>query len=106
MNSYSLLNKDLTGHDFFTPQPIQDADLFMLRFVIHDWADREAIKILKNLRAAATPGKTKLLIVDNIVSYACPGTIEDNVEGLVVPTAPEPLLANFGSASLPPLLKI
>ncbi|KZV95393.1 S-adenosyl-L-methionine-dependent methyltransferase, partial [Exidia glandulosa HHB12029] len=45
---------ELQGHDFFDPQPPRDPPaLIMLRFILHDWADSYAIKILRNLRDAA-----------------------------------------------------
>lgn len=38
------------------------ADAYVLKNIIHDWPDGEAIAILRNVRAAATPGTTLLLI--------------------------------------------
>ena len=39
-------------HDFLTPQPVLDADVFIFRFVIHDWSDHFVIKVLHNLLPA------------------------------------------------------
>ncbi|KAK8093353.1 hypothetical protein PG997_000038 [Apiospora hydei] len=36
-------------HDFFTPQPVKDADLYLLRWVMHDWSDKYCVKILESL---------------------------------------------------------
>lgn len=60
----------LSGHDFFQAQPVHNAAVFMLRIVLHDWADPEVKSILKHLRAAATPS-TKLVLAEKIVPYAC-----------------------------------
>ncbi|KAK0473419.1 S-adenosyl-L-methionine-dependent methyltransferase [Armillaria novae-zelandiae] len=48
-------------HDFFESQPIQAADVYLLRWIMHDWNDSLCINILKRLRKAAGP-RTKLLI--------------------------------------------
>lgn len=36
-------------HDFFTSQPVTDADVYLLRMVFHDWLDPEALTILRHL---------------------------------------------------------
>ncbi|KAK0235364.1 S-adenosyl-L-methionine-dependent methyltransferase [Armillaria nabsnona] len=84
-------------HDFFECQPIQAADVYLLRWIIHDWNDSLCISILKRLREAAGPG-TKLLIVDALMSYACQDSFASGIVGAVKPLPPKPLLANFGHA--------
>lgn len=37
-------------YDFFTPQPIRGAKAYYLRTVLHDWPDKQALKILRNIR--------------------------------------------------------
>ena len=59
------------AHDFFSPQPVDGADIFLLRYILHDWSNPKAIEILKRLREAAVPGKTKLVVIDGIIQYAC-----------------------------------
>lgn len=49
--------KDLSGievqsHDFFQKQPVQHARVYFLRTVLHDWPDKQATQILRNLRDA------------------------------------------------------
>lgn len=51
--------------DFFK-DTLPTADLYVLMEVIHDWADEEAVRILKAVRSAAPPD-SKLLVVENIV---------------------------------------
>ncbi|GAW03924.1 S-adenosyl-L-methionine-dependent methyltransferase [Lentinula edodes] len=61
----------LQVHNFFTPQPIKDAAVYFLRLIIHDWPDEDARKIL---------------------------TSKHVTEGLGSgPSAPYPLLPNFGA---------
>lgn len=92
-------------HDFFTPQPVKDADFFLLRYILHNWSDVKAVEILKRLREAAIPGKTKVVIIDGIVQYACPvdrkeipgaeGIVFEGSDGSDVPPG---LLQNLGRA--------
>ena len=35
------------AHDFFQLQPIMDADVYLLRWILHDWPDGAAVKILR-----------------------------------------------------------
>lgn len=57
--------------------------------------------MLKQLRAAAVPGKTRLLMAENIVGYCCKGIIPEaeGIPGASPPAAPEPVLQNFGRAT-------
>ncbi|MGV0739340.1 methyltransferase [Mycobacterium syngnathidarum] len=50
---------------FFDNVP-EGADAYLLKNIIHDWPDDEAVKILRNVRAAATPGTT-LLLVESVI---------------------------------------
>ncbi|KAF7377920.1 O-methyltransferase [Mycena sanguinolenta] len=101
-------------HDFFTPQPVTDAAVFILRVVLHDWPDAFAQRILLRLREAAAP-HTKLVLADFVLPLACvddfgvgEGEVEkggqgreqeSQVEGAEKMLAPAPLLANLGKAS-------
>lgn len=44
------------GHDFFDPQPVKDADVYLLRLVLHDWSDKYAVVIIRALTPALKPG--------------------------------------------------
>ncbi|KAJ7760696.1 S-adenosyl-L-methionine-dependent methyltransferase [Mycena maculata] len=83
-------------HDFFT-QPVRKVSVFLLRMIMHDWSDEYCIKILRTLRAAADDS-TKLLIIDNIISYACHESLAKEIPGAERQPPPEPLLPNFGQA--------
>jgi hypothetical protein len=51
--------------DFFKGIPVT-ADAYILRWVIHDWADSEAIAILKNVRQAMKPD-SRVMLIEEIV---------------------------------------
>lgn len=61
--------KDLAGrieyraYDFFQPQEIGDADVYIFRTVLHDWPDEYVVRILRNQVAALKAG-ARLLIND------------------------------------------
>lgn len=57
---------EFMAHDFFKEQPIKDADIYLLRQILHDWPDAEATTILKNLVASMKPG-SKIVIMDQVV---------------------------------------
>jgi len=50
-----------TTHDFFKEQPVKGAKAYYLRTVLHDWADKQAIEILKNIRDAMSADSILLL---------------------------------------------
>ncbi|KAJ7220899.1 O-methyltransferase-domain-containing protein [Mycena pura] len=82
--------------DFFDPQPVKNAAVFMLRLIAHNWNDAVLVKILQNLRDAAQP-TTQLVIIEKILSFAAlPGSEVANVPGAQGPTARAPLLPNWG----------
>ena len=43
-------------HDFFEEQPIQHADIYFFRFILHNWSDKYAAKILEKLIPAMKDG--------------------------------------------------
>ncbi|TVY81174.1 O-methyltransferase gsfB, partial [Lachnellula suecica] len=51
----------LMGHDFFTTQPVKDADIYLIRNVLHDWSNKYAAKILSNLIPALKKGARVLI---------------------------------------------
>lgn len=90
----------LTVHDFFEDQPVKDAAVFLMRMIMHDWPDTYCEIILKKLRQSARRD-TQLLIIDNILSYACQETNSElkKVPGNDTLMPPAPLLPNAGHAS-------
>jgi hypothetical protein len=47
--------------DFFVSIPLQ-ADAYLMRWVIHDWSDDQALTILRNVKDAARPGARVVLV--------------------------------------------
>nr|GAT49961.1 S-adenosyl-L-methionine-dependent methyltransferase [Mycena chlorophos] len=92
----------LQAHDFFTPQPQNDADVFLLKQIMHDWSDEYCVKILKRLWTAAKPDTT-LLLLDSLVPLACHDPSGDSANAIpgAAPAmeAPAPLLANYGATN-------
>ncbi|KAK7065068.1 O-methyltransferase [Favolaschia claudopus] len=89
----------LEAHNFLTPQPIHNAAVFLLRWIMHDWSDAQAVLILRHLRDAAT-SDTKLVVVDIILPYTCNDPeITNRIPGAERPLPPAPLLRNMGAAS-------
>jgi hypothetical protein len=54
----------VTGGSFFDSVP--SADAYVMKNVIHDWPDDEAIAILGTIKAAAPPG-AKLLLLEMVI---------------------------------------
>lgn len=51
------------AHDFFTDQPIKNADIYLFRCIFHNWSEAYSIKILRCLIPALKPG-ARILIHD------------------------------------------
>ncbi|KAL8911651.1 MAG: hypothetical protein Q9171_003211 [Xanthocarpia ochracea] len=70
--SSSMLGRvSFMEHDFFEGQPVVAAGVYVLRWVLHDWSDTYAIKILRALIPALTKG-SKILLCELVL--ATPGT--------------------------------
>ncbi|KAK0631026.1 O-methyltransferase-domain-containing protein [Bombardia bombarda] len=79
----AALPPDLTGrvtfaaHDFFTPQPVHGADVYFLRWILHNWPDKYCIAILQNLIPALKAG-ARVVVCDAVVP--APGQIPREME--------------------------
>lgn len=51
------------AHDFLTPQPVKGADVYFLRWILHDWSDKYSVTILRALIPALKQG-AKVIIND------------------------------------------
>lgn len=56
---------DLIDGNFFKSVP-QGGDVYMLKRILHDWSDADAIKILKNIAAAMSPD-ARVAVVDAVI---------------------------------------
>ncbi|CZR56846.1 related to O-methyltransferase [Phialocephala subalpina] len=79
----------LVTHDFFETNPVRGAEVYWLRYIMHDWSDNEAIAILSRIAESMSP-QSRVLIAD-IVANTTLGCDE-------IRSAPKPLLANYGRA--------
>lgn len=50
-------------HDFMTQQPVKGADIYLLRWILHDWSDKYCVKVLQCLVPALKSG-AKIVIND------------------------------------------
>ncbi|TVY22560.1 O-methyltransferase [Lachnellula hyalina] len=48
-------------HDFFQEQPVKNADVYFMRWVLHDWSDTKAIAIIRYLIPALKGGANIVL---------------------------------------------
>lgn len=48
-------------HDFFEPNPVAHADVYWLRYVLHDWSDEYCVRILAAIKPAMGP-RSRILI--------------------------------------------
>jgi chemotaxis methyl-accepting protein methylase len=63
------------AHDFFSPQPIE-ADLYLLRHILHDWPDKYCIRILRQLVGKMKP-ESRVIVNDAIMSEMKDTTISE-----------------------------
>lgn len=67
-------------HDFFTTQPVKGADVYYLRWILHDWSDKYSICILRSLIPALKPG-ARIVVNEHILPE--PGTVSSYSEKLI-----------------------
>ena len=58
------------AHDMFREQPVKDADVYYLRWILHDWSDKYCIKILRALIPALKPG-ARIVISERCLEPPC-----------------------------------
>jgi hypothetical protein len=55
------------AYDFFTKQPLEGSRAYFFHAVPHDWPDQDCIRMFKIVKAAMTPGYSKLLIYEVVL---------------------------------------
>jgi len=88
-------------NNFFSTQPVQNASVYFVKHILHDWSDERALAILRAFRVAAGPD-TKRDIMEKVMPCTClsqgeEGAIPD-VPGYMKPTLAAPL-TNVGAAT-------
>jgi 6-hydroxytryprostatin B O-methyltransferase len=68
------------GHDFFTRQSVKDAEVYLLRMILHDWADLEARLILQHL-VDVLDHSARIVIMDTVLPQ--PNTLPRMQEGIL-----------------------
>jgi hypothetical protein len=56
---------EVVGGDFFDSVP-RGGDVYVLKWVLHDWSDEKCVEILASVRAAMSAGGT-LLVVESVI---------------------------------------
>ncbi|OKL61872.1 hypothetical protein UA08_02509 [Talaromyces atroroseus] len=64
-------------YDFFTEQPVKNADVYLFKWILHDWSDKYCIKILRSLIPALKQGAR---VVVNELILPEPETVPLNQE--------------------------
>jgi hypothetical protein len=69
--------------DFFESVPA--GDLYLLRFILHDWNDEDCIRILKNCRRAMLPG-SRLVIIESFLGRMGQAVSDDiaDIQGAII----------------------
>ncbi|TVY33615.1 O-methyltransferase [Lachnellula subtilissima] len=65
------------AHDFFTPQPVASAEVYLFRWIFHNWPDKYCLLILENLVPALKPGAR---IIVNEICLPEPNTMSTRRE--------------------------
>ncbi|KAK5710119.1 hypothetical protein LTR17_019181 [Elasticomyces elasticus] len=60
------INVTFMEHDFFDPQPVENADVYFFRWIFHDWSDGKCVSILKALIPALKLG-ARVIIMDAVL---------------------------------------
>lgn len=61
---------EFMAHDFFTEQPVKEADIYFLRWILHDWSDKYAIEILQNIVPGLKKG-ARVLVSERCLPPPC-----------------------------------
>jgi hypothetical protein len=48
-------------HDFFEVNPVQKAEIYWLRYILHDWSDDYCVRILSAIKPSMGP-RSRILI--------------------------------------------
>ncbi|KAJ3578752.1 hypothetical protein NPX13_g1815 [Xylaria arbuscula] len=79
------LNVTFMVHDFFNEQPVKGADVYLLRWILHNWPDKYCIRILRALIPALKRG-SRVLIMDFVMPppLALPNLVDRKLRAMDV----------------------
>ena len=66
---------DFVQGDFFTSVP-GGYDLYLMKFILHDWDDQHVLRILRNVRSAVG-GHSQLIVIEQIVPESLTTSVTD-----------------------------
>jgi hypothetical protein len=64
-------------HDFFNEQPVKGAEIYLFRWILHNWPDKYCVNILRALIPALKKG-AKVLVMDGVMPP--PGVLPNDIE--------------------------
>lgn len=71
------LNVKFMSHDLFQEQPAHGADVYLYRWILHNWPETYCIQALKSLIPALKKG-SRVLVMDNVMPP--PGVLPNNFD--------------------------
>lgn len=71
------LGKSFMPNDFFTPQPVAGADVYLVRWTLHDWSNACCLDIIRALIPALKKG-ARVLVMEIVLPT--PGSMENEAE--------------------------
>jgi trans-aconitate methyltransferase len=71
------LDVSFMAHDFFEEQPVKGADVYLFRWILHNWPDKYCIKILRALIPALKQG-SRIIVMDHVMPP--PGVLANDVD--------------------------
>ena len=88
---------EVVGGDFFQAVP-SGADLYVLKFILVDWKDEEAVRIMQNCRTAIAPDG-KLLVIEMTIPDDNPPSAAQlfDLNMLVMTGGQERMVSEYGT---------
>ncbi|KAL9600846.1 MAG: hypothetical protein Q9219_002888 [cf. Caloplaca sp. 3 TL-2023] len=59
---------EFRAHDFFTEQPVPEADVYLFRWILHNWSDQYCVKILRGLVPAMKRKEQRIVLFEYVLS--------------------------------------
>ncbi|KAK2867938.1 hypothetical protein FQN49_003324 [Arthroderma sp. PD_2] len=79
---------EFMAHDMFTEQPVRDAEVYLLRFVLHDWQDPYCVDVLQKLVPGLKNG-ARVVIQEHLLPEPGAMTLLQEMQVRYVPSDPE-----------------